>query len=273
MRVTAGVIGSPIAHSLSPVIMQAAFDAAGLDWVFVPFEVAPGHAAQAVAAMRTLGVRGLSVTMPHKSDVVPALDACTSDALALGAVNCIAWDGDRLVGHNTDGVGLVDTLRIDEGFDPLNRSCAVVGAGGAARAAVHALAQQGAARVIVVNRSEDRAATAAALAGERGSVGAPADLSAVDLIVQATPVGMRAQPGVPFGSELLVEGQLLFDMVYDPPVTPLVAAARERGVHAVTGLGMLVHQAVHAFRAWTGIEPSVDAMSAAAQKAIQERLA
>ncbi len=267
----AGVIGDPIRHSRSPLILNAAFAAADLDWVFLAFPVAAGAAPAALAAMRTLGLAGLSVTTPHKADVAAAVDRCTPAAAALGAVNCVAWEGDELVGHNTDGAGLVDALRVDEGIDLEGRSVGVVGAGGAARAVVRALADAGASRVIVVNRSRDRAEVAAALAGNVGSVGTANDLADVDVIVQATSVGM-GDGEVPFDPAVLHAGQLLVDIVYEPLVTPLMTEARRRGVHAVNGVGMLVHQAAHAFRLWTEAAPPLEAMSAAVVASLAEHV-
>src|SRR3989442_3993450 len=141
----AAVIGNPVRHSLSPVIHNAAFAALGLDWTFLAFEVEAGGGARAVEAMRALGIRGLSVTMPHKDDVAAAVDRLSPAAAALGAVNTVTW-GPRLdiVGENTDGAGVLDALRLDDGFDPAGRRCLVVGAGGAARAVVRALGEAGA---------------------------------------------------------------------------------------------------------------------------------
>src|SRR5437899_2992567 len=161
----AAVIGSPVRHSLSPVIHNAAFAALDLDWAYVAFEVEAGAGARAVDAMRVLGLRGLSVTMPHKADVAGAVDRLTPTAEALGAVNTVAW-GPRLalVGDNTDGPGFIDAVRIDEGFDPVGRRALVVGAGGGARAVVRALAHAGVGEIVVVNRTAERAEAAVALA-------------------------------------------------------------------------------------------------------------
>ncbi len=262
----AAVIGDPIRHSLSPVLLNTAFQHTGADWVFTAFEVREGAVGGAIRAMRDLPLWGLSVTMPHKSAVIGHLDARSEVAARLGAVNCVVRERSRLVGHSTDGDGLIDTLRLDEGFEPEGSRCVVIGAGGAARAATLALADAGAAEVVVVNRTTERAEAAVALIGDRGRVGSAADVAAADLVVNATPMGMALDgtPEVPFDPGLLGPHQVLFDMVYVPPVTPVVAAARARGVHAVTGLGMLVHQAAHAFTRWTGEPAPVAAMAAAA---------
>lgn len=249
----AAVIGDPVRHSLSPAIHNAAFRALELDWVFLAFEVPDGGAERALAAVRSLGIAGLSVTMPHKTAVAAAVDRLSPDAAALGAVNCVVRRGDELLGENTDGPGFLAALAADTGFEPAGRRCAVVGAGGAARAVVLALARAGAGEVRVVNRTAERAEAAAALAGDVGRVGTERDLAGADLIVQATSVGMgdRAD-ALAFDPGLLHEGQVLVELVYQPAETALLAAARARGLTAANGLGMLVHQAAIAFELWTG---------------------
>lgn len=261
----AAVIGHPIHHSISPVIHNAAFRALDLDWVFTAFEVAPGRGAAAVDGARDLGVSGLSVTMPHKAEVLRALDKLTSTAEALGAVNTVVRQGTRqLIGDNTDGAGFLEGLRLDEGFDPAGRRCLVVGAGGAARAIVLALGEAGATEVIVANRTPSRADEAAALAPGVARPGSTAEADGVELIVNATPQGMAGDLSLPVPAACLGAGQLVVDLVYHPAVTPLVEAARQRGAAAANGLGMLIHQAAHAFRLWTGEDPPLEVMSAAA---------
>lgn len=267
----AALIGDPVRHSLSPTLHNAAFDAVGLDWVFLVFEVPSGEGKAAVEGMRALGIDGLSVTMPHKSDVAAAVDRLSPTAQRLGAVNTVVRHGGVLVGENTDGVGFVDALRSDEGFEPAGKRCLVLGAGGAARALVVALADAGAAEVVVVGRSPERVAAAAALAGERGRAGEAAAASGCDLVVNATPVGMAGRGddgGLPLDPGLLGAGQVVADLVYHPLVTPLLAEARARGAVAVNGLGMLIHQAAHAFRLWTGEDPPLAVMSAAALRTL-----
>ena len=274
----AGVIGTPIRHSLSPTIFNAAFEASGLDWAYLAFEVPEGAAGLAMAGVRALGLEGVSVTMPHKSRVLEALDELSEAAEVLGAVNCVVRHGARLVGHNTDGPGLVDSLRLDEGVDPAGRRFAILGAGGAARALVRSLGRAGAADVVVINRSPAPAEQAAALAGPVGRVGVPEDVGDADVVINATPLGMgvvvtrsgEPEP-LPVEPSLLAQGQVLVDLVYHPAVTPLGEAARERGIRTVNGLGMLIHQAAHAFRIWTSEEPPLEAMSAAALGALLHR--
>jgi shikimate dehydrogenase len=262
------VIGSPVEHSLSPVIHNAAFAALDLDWTYFAVAVPAGRAGDAVAAMRSLRLGGMSVTMPHKTAVAAAVDTVTSRAERLGAVNCLTWRGALIEGDSTDGPGFLDSLKVDHGWDPEGRTALVVGAGGAARAVVSALAAAGAASVGVAARVPERAAVAAALADGRGHV-APVEAAAdVDLVVNATPVGMGGDPSSPVPDTCLGAGQVVADLVYEPIETPLLAAARAAGAMPVNGIGMLVHQAAHAFRSWTGEDPPVEVMSAAAVAAL-----
>lgn len=267
----AGVIGDPIAHSLSPAIHNAAFAACGIDAAFVAFPVRAGQAAGAVAGARALGLLGLSVTMPHKAAVVAAVDRCSQTAQRLGAVNTIVRVGGEMVGENTDGQGFLDAARHGCGFDPDGRRCVVVGAGGGARAVVLALAIAGAAEVVVVNRTRAAAEVAADLAGTAGRVGTRADVREADLVVQATPVGMvgteTAEMGGLIDADALGPRQTVVDLVYGSGETDLVAEARRRGATAVGGLGMLVNQAARAFTLWTGQDAPLEAMWAAARLA------
>lgn len=268
----AAVIGSPVTHSMSPTIHNAGFAALGLDWAYVAFEVAPGEATAALAAMRTLGIAGFSVTMPHKLDVAAAVDELTPAAAALGAVNCVQRTAEgRLVGHNTDGDGFVDSLRA-AGVEPSGARAVLVGAGGAARSVAVALAAAGVADLAVVNRTADKAQLVADLAGGVGRVGdAPVDVPAADLVVNATSIGMGADGGLPVDPGWLRAGQAVADLVYHPLETPLLAAARAAGATPVDGLGMLVWQAARQFALWTGCEAPVGAMDAAARAALGSR--
>jgi len=254
------VIGDPVRHSLSPIIHNAAFAACGLDWVFLACEVPEGRVPDALAGAVALGIEGLSVTMPHKAAVAAAVDELSPTARLLGAVNCVARHGDRLVGHSTDGGGFVGALGDEAGWAPAGAGCAVLGAGGAARAVSLALADAGAAEVAVVNRTASNAVTAAALAGHRGRVAEPGEIGGFDLVVNATPLGMSGHggPPTPVDPVLLRPDQLLVDLVYEPAETALLAAARERGLRAFNGVRMLVHQAARAFeqvRPWADRRP------------------
>lgn len=273
-----GVIGSPIAHSLSPLLHNAAFAALGLSatWHSLAFEVAPGQAVRALAAMRRADISGLSVTMPHKADVARLVDERTEVARRLGAVNCVVRRQDVLLGTNTDGEGFVASLVRGAAFTPAGKRCLVIGAGGAARAVVLALADAAASQVAILNRTPERAATAAALAGPAGSVVSfekktlLAAVESADLVVNATPFGMAgASPegAAPWlvAPQLLQAGQVAADLVYAPRPTEWLVEAAAAGAHPVDGLGMLVHQAAAQLVLWTGEEVPVEAMWQAAE--------
>lgn len=258
-----------MAHSLSPAIHNAAFASAGLDWVCVGFTVPVDRLSDAMAGVRGLGVRGLSVTMPHKSAILDDLDELTPAAAELGAVNCVTNVDGRLVGDNTDGSGFLWGLRHDFALDPAGRDCVVVGAGGAARAVIRALGAAGAARVGVLNRTPERAEVAAALAGPAGWVAAEAAVRDASLVVNATPVGMGADASMPLDPDLLSDGQTVAELIYHPATTPLMDAASQRGCATSNGLSMLVGQAAVAFGSWTGRSAPVGDMHAAAAAAIR----
>lgn len=266
----AAVIGSPVRHSLSPVIHNAAFRMAGLDWVYVALEVAAGRSSDAFAGIRALGLSGVSVTTPHKDAAFASVDELSPAARAMGAVNCIHRVGDRLIGYNTDGDGFVDSLTVDAGLDPSGRSVAVVGAGGAARSIIEALGRAGVARVVVVNRTALRAQQAASLAGAHGVVGTLDDLADCDVVVNATSVGLGTDElSVP--TSALRPHHLVVDAVYHPLETAVLRAASSLGARTLDGLGMLVHQAARQFTIWTGVTAPVAEMRRAAEAALAQR--
>jgi shikimate dehydrogenase len=260
----AGIIGDPVSHSRSPAIHNAAFASLGLDWVFVAFTVPKGAARQALDGVRALDIAGLSVTMPHKTEAARACDRLTPTAAALGAVNTVVARERVLLGDSTDGEGLVRSLR-DEGVDPSGARVVVLGAGGAARAIVHALGAGGAS-VVVAARRRDAATAAAALAPGATAIGfeqVEEMVVASDVVVNATPLGMRGE-APPFPPDALIGRRLVLDTVYHPDETPLLVEARARAVPCANGLGMLVHQAAIAFESFTGVTAPLEVMQAAA---------
>ncbi len=264
------MIGDPVRHSLSPRIHNAAFAALDLDWVYVALPVSPDAGHQAVQAMATLGIEGLSVTMPHKAAVAAAVDRLTPVAQQLGVCNCVFRRDGQLLGHSTDGDGFVQSLAMDHGVSLEARRVAVVGTGGAARSIIEAVGRQDPAEILIVSRTPDRAAGAAHLApvARPGTID---ELASVDVIVNATPIGMTGGPGaecLAVPAEVLVSSQVVVDIVYQPLRTPLLEAADEVGATTINGVGMLVHQAALAFELWTGKTAPLDVMTQAVSEAI-----
>jgi shikimate dehydrogenase len=267
----AGVLGWPLKHTLSPAIHNAAFRALGLDWVYFAWSVAPEYLPAAVGGIRALGAMGANVTMPHKEAVIKLLDETSVDAKAVGAVNTIQRFGDRLIGHNTDVDGFKQFLSDDAGVDAAGCSALVVGSGGAARAVVRALVDLGAAGIAIVARNSAKASMVGKIAPDITVVErwerADKLAGAADFIVNATPLGADGEDPLPHAR--FRPGQFVVDLIYVPPTTPLVRRARASGASASNGLGMLVHQAAASLRIWTGMDPSVEAMSAAALRSMR----
>ena len=277
----AGIIGDPVRHSISPAIHNAAYAALGIDWVYVAFEVPPGEGAAAVDAMRALGLAGLSVTMPHKAAVVERLDSLTPTAQRLGVANTITRrhtpDGRAVLeGDSTDGAGFLDALRSDDGVEPSGKRCLLLGAGGAARSVALALSEAGAAAITVAGRRHEAVKACVELAGPAGEAVAleAEDLEeavrGADLMVNASPVGMKPGDGIPFDLDpsWIRPEQSVIDLIYLPATTPLLAAARNRGAFTSNGLGMLINQAARQIEIWTGRPAPLEVMSAAALAAL-----
>lgn len=260
----AGVIGHPVRYSKSPLLHNAAYEAMGVDAVYVAFPVLPEELGAAVHSVRALDLLGLSVTIPHKEAVIPFLDGLSPQAERLNAVNCIAVENGRLIGHNTDGEGFVTALEEQFGLAPLDLRCVVVGAGGAARAVIAALAGEGAADIAVINRSVERTALAVDMGTPAARAGSPDDLPSADLVVNATPVGMGERVNeTPLENPSFNADQLVVDLIYEPAETLLLKQAREAGARTANGSGMLLHQAAAQIALWTGKTAPVDVMHSA----------
>jgi shikimate dehydrogenase len=270
-----GVLGWPLAHTLSPVIHGAAFRAVGLDWHYLAWPVAPQDLPAAIAGLRALGALGANVTMPHKEAVLAWLDDVSGDASDLGAVNTIQRIGDLLVGHNTDVDGFREFVAGDAGVVVEGRNAVVLGAGGAARAVTRALDELGAARIALCARRPGKARDLVRVARRAAAEivawdAVDQEVTRADVIVNATPLGAGGEDPAPHA--LLRAGQAVVDLVYAPPVTPLIARARAAGAEAWGGLGMLVQQGAASFRIWTGMDPPIETMSAAAVRALGHSL-
>ena len=257
----AAVIGSPVRHSRSPRIHNAAFAAAGLDWVYVALEVQRGGGFDAVRALPTLGIGGINVTMPHKADAARACDHLTETAAALGSVNTVVVNADGSTrGDSTDGEGFLRSVA-EAGLDVAGRTVLVLGAGGAAHAVAAALVTKGAQVRVAARREHAAAELVARVPGVEVAPWPETGSADTEVVVNATPIGMGSDATVPIQPRV---DQWVVDLVYHPVETAFLAEARRVGAHSVGGLGMLVHQAALSFEQWTGVAAPLAAMFEAA---------
>jgi shikimate dehydrogenase len=283
LSATLGIIGYPIAHSISPIFQQAALDHCGIDATYQAYEVAPDDVGQFVNGLRRDGAWGINVTVPHKEAVIPHLDEVDDWATAAGAVNTIVNRDGRLTGHNTDGLGFLRALQDEGGFVPEGSRVLILGAGGAARGVVLALSRAKVATLIIANRTLERAQRLADLAHSADTEGIAIPLDgkdlteaagAADLIVNCTTIGMSHGPdeaGSPLPSESITSTVLVNDLVYNPLETPLLKAAAQAGATCLGGILMLVYQGAASFEMWTGRDAPVAVMLEAATKAMASR--
>jgi shikimate dehydrogenase len=276
------VIGDPVEHSLSPEIQNAAFSHAGLDFSYVAFHVERGQLRHALNGVRSLGIRGLSVTIPHKVDIIPFLDEVAPEAAYVGSVNTVVNDNGRLTGHSTDGRGAIRAFQ-SRGVEVAGRPILLLGSGGAARAIAFALAlldPRPSLKILGVIPGElDR--LAADLASKTGvSVSSEllteqtiqSALDGAEIIVHATPVGMAPKTEASLVPQnLLRTDHSVFDAVYTPLKTQLLQTAEQAGARIVPGLGMFVHQAAIQFELWTGREAPVEIMEQTVENALARR--
>jgi|TARA_B100000959_G_scaffold38855_2_gene37901 shikimate dehydrogenase len=262
-----GVIGDPIGHSASPAMHNAALAHLGLDYVYVPYHVKPAGVSSLGPAIRSLGIRGLNVTVPHKTGVMAIVDDLSEAARQIGAVNTIIHQDGHLTGDNTDAYGIAASLREDGGLSHLPSHVVLLGAGGAARAVLHAVLQdEGVEHVTVQNRTMDRATALAQELGQgRATARALGDTTSIEqagLLINCSSVGLAPEVDVsPVGDGAgLHQDMVVVDIVYKPLRTRLLQQAEAVGARTVDGLGMLVHQAARAFELWTGQRAPVDIM-------------
>lgn len=257
-----GIIGHPLGHTLSPVMHSTAGESLGLDLAYYAFDVPPESLGEFMGELRGKGLDGLNVTVPHKTAALQWLDEVSEEAAMIGAVNTIIIREGRLSGYNTDAYGFAESLTQNAGADPAGKNALVLGAGGACRAVVWALARAGA-KVTLANRTMDRA-VAIAEDFKKAGIGvtvAPflpdslaAAMAAADIVVNSTSVGMKGAGAGALAEveRLLRPGQLAVDIVYRPLDTPFLAAARKAGCSTLDGLWMLIHQGAKSFEMWTG---------------------
>ena len=280
LTLRAGIFGYPIRHSISPHMHQAAFDHAGIDATYEAWETHPDDLANGILSLRDDRCLGANVTVPHKQAVIEHLDEVDDLASRIGAVNTIINSNGRLLGANTDADGFITSLEVWGGLDPAGLDAVLVGAGGAARAAAHTLADSGVGSLTIANRTLDRAQSLAteiaALGVDARAIGLSntefgAVCSRADLLVNSTSVGMLhgpAEDASPVPEGAIAPGCVVYDMVYNPPGTPLLRAAENAGARVVGGLPMLVYQGAAAWSRWTGKEAPADVMFRAARAAL-----
>ena len=262
-----GVIGYPVKHSLSPPMQTKAFQSLGIDAIYVPFEVKPERIKEAAEGLRALNIKGVNVTVPHKEKIAELVDYLSEDAEFLGAVNVVKNVDGELYGYNTDVDGFLQSL-LDEGVELEGKRVTMFGAGGAARAVGYAVLKAGAKFLNIVNRNFSRGKEVGELLGKRGNVlvfplkdgTVSALLKDTDIIINTTSVGMKQGDPPLFDYSLIPEGITVVDIIYNPPDTPLLAAAKKKGCKTITGLGMLLWQGAFAFEIWTSRKAPVDVM-------------
>ena len=267
-----GIFGHPVSQSLSPAMHNAAFTHLRLDCVYLAFDVNPRNVAQAVSSIRALGLCGINVTIPHKQSVMAGLDEIASEASMVGAVNTIVNENGRLKGYNTDVSGVLRALHSELEFAPRGKNIFIVGAGGASRAVIVGMCTGGARSVSIVNRTYLKAEKLSEeFSPQFGSVAfsaAPLDdadrvaelIAQADIVINCSSAGMGDIEPLCLPLDLLGESCVVYDLVYKPPVTPLVRDSRALGLKAESGLGMLLYQGVDAFEIWTGEDAPVEVM-------------
>ncbi len=271
-----GVIGSPVAHSFSPLMHNAAFEYLGLDHCYVAMELKPDLLSEGIGGLRALGFRGFNVTIPHKESIIGYLDEIDREAQIIGAVNTVVNRNGKLLGYNTDGRGFLRSLEEQWNFDPRGQRVVVLGAGGAARAIVCGLACGGAGRITIGNRNVQRGMGLKAAIEKHY----PCEIEVVDLapgaldraladcalVVQTSPVGMYGEPETTIiDPGRLTGGTYVYDIIFNPRETAFLRGAKSRGCSTANGLGMLLYQGAVAFELWTGIQAPVEVMHQALQ--------
>lgn len=261
-----GIFGYPVEHTLSPYMHNAAFEALSLDYCYIPFNVHPDNLRSAASAIKILNISGVNITIPHKETIIPFLDELDREAELIGAVNTVLNKERRLIGYNTDGRGFVRSLREDGKIDPRGKKIMIIGAGGAARAIAFTLALEGAEKLFINDILSEKAKELSCAVSTKTSTEAiyikdmKEGIGEVDILINATPLGMKKEDPLPISPELLSKGLIVYDIVYNPPATPLLKEAKKRGAKTLGGLGMLLYQGSFSFKIWTGQEPPADVM-------------
>lgn len=275
-----GIIGWPVTHSLSPVMHNAAFEYLDLDFCYVPLGVKEGNLGVAIRGVPALNIAGINVTIPYKESVLPYLSETSVEAKMIGAVNTIKVVDDRLIGYNTDGMGFTTSLK-EVSYTVSGHSILILGGGGAAKAVAFQSAAEGAREITIANRTINKAmvlkeqiencfpsttikATGIGYHEIKGIV------NRVDIVVNATSIGLKRSDPSPIPKELLHPELFICDLIYNPPETALIEYAKELGCKYINGIGMLLHQGGGSFKIWTGVEPPLEVMKKALEGALKK---
>lgn len=268
MKKIYGVMGDPIAHSMSPDIHNDAFEKENIEAVYHHFHVTKEGLNDAVKGMKALGIEGFNITIPHKTSIIPFLDEVDELALAIGAVNTVVNKNGRFIGYNTDGKGFFKSLCDEISGDIKAKKTLVIGAGGAARAIYFTLVKEGVKQVDIANRTKERAAQLVSdcpydkVSKALSIFEAEESLSQYDLIIQTTSSGMSPElDHSPLKVDQLKTGAIVSDIIYNPLQTKLLREAGEKGAETQNGLGMFINQAALAFEIWTGVMPDTARMT------------
>ena len=265
-----GLIGYPIEHTLSPVMHNRAFEYLDLNYVYLAFPVRESNLKEALKGLSALGMVGVNVTLPYKEKVCEYLDEVTKEAKLTRAVNTIQVKGNSLIGHNTDGKGFVISLTQRTGINLEGKRVVIIGAGGGSRAVSIQLAQEGVARIILSDTIFDKARKLTthlkknipqAEVSAARKEGLERAIKEADILINATPVGMRPDDPLPINPKLLHPNLLVYDLIYNPPQTKLLTEAKKAGAKTLNGMGMLLHQGALAFTIWTGREAPIEVMA------------
>lgn len=265
-----GIFGYPIEHTLSPAMHNAAFQALGLDYCYVPFLVHPDFLGQAVQSVRALNLAGVNITVPHKEKIIPLLDHMNEEALFIGAVNTVVNNEGRLTGYNTDGRGFMESLA-ENGISSAGKDILIIGAGGSARAVGYYLCQK-ANSLSIQGRTKEKAERLVQdltrIKSNSYHIEDLSDLSRFQIIVNATPLGLREEDPLPVNTGSLREGQIVYDLIYKETI--LQKEASKLKCIVLNGLGMLLWQGALAFELWTGRKPDREIMRSALNEASNE---
>lgn len=275
-----GIFGYPITHTLSPVMHNAIFKFLGLDYCYIPFEVRKGYLSDAVKALRALNIKGINVTIPYKEEIIPYLDEISSEARIISAVNTVSVRKGRLIGYNTDGRGFIKAFYKESGLTLRNKKILLLGAGGAAKAVAVQAALMGTKEILIANRTFYKGKelaghisrfvpTCRVIPLKYTKDTLKKSISRMDILINATSLGMNPKDPLPIPQDLLHPSLVVYDLIYNPPITGLLKAARKVGAKGINGVGMLLYQGALSFEIWTGVRPPIDLMKRVLTKALR----